>query len=86
MSIILKIYTPEKEYKPQKADKVIVPIEKGNFTIIHGHAPRSQILTSGQVVLLDENNNTFKKWHIGGGIAEISEDVCQIAVEEITES
>lgn len=85
MSITLRIYTPEKEYKPQKADKVIVPVSQGNFTLIHGHAPRSQILTDGDVQLLDENNKAFKKWHISGGMAEIAEDVCQIAVEEIEE-
>ena len=85
MSIVLKIYTPEKTYKPQKADKVIVPIKQGNFTIIHGHAPRSQILTDGVIQLLDENNNTFKKWHINGGMAEIAEDTCQVAVEKIEE-
>ena len=85
MSLVLKIYTPEKTYKPQKAEKVLVPIKQGNFTIIHGHAPRSELLTDGVVMLLDENNNAYKKWHIGGGMTEIAEDVCQIAVEKIEE-
>ena len=85
MSIILKIYTPEKVYTPHKADKVVLPIDKGNLTVLHGRAPRSQVLKEGVVQLLDENNNAFKKWHVGGGVAEIAQDVCQIAVEDVQE-
>lgn len=85
MSIVLKIYTPEKVYAPYKADKIVLPIEKGNLTIIHGRAPRSQVLVAGKVMLLDENNNVFKKWQIGGGLLEVAEDVCQIAAEAVEE-
>lgn len=85
MSIILKIYTPEKAYTPHKADKVVLPIDKGNLTVLHNRAPRSQVLKKGVVQLLDENNNAFKKWRISGGLAEIAQDVCQIAVEDIEE-
>jgi F0F1-type ATP synthase epsilon subunit len=85
MYIVLKINTPEKTYKPQKANKVVLPVKEGNLTIIKDRAPRSQILTEGMVMLLDEQNTILKKWHIGGGVAEIAEDVCQIAVENIEE-
>lgn len=81
----MKIETPEKTYKPQKADKVVLPVMEGNLTIIEGRAPRSQLLTEGALMLLDAQNTVIKKWHIGTGVAEIAQDVCQIAVENIEE-
>lgn len=85
MAIGLKIYLPDRVFVQTKADKVLLPVIEGNLTIINERAPRSQLLTEGVVALLDENNNAFKKWKIGGGVAEIAEDVCQIAVEQIEE-
>ena len=82
MSIKLEIYTPEKNIGKYTADKVIVPVAEGNLTIICERAPRSALLTKGCIVLLNEHNQSFKKWHITGGIME----VCKVAVEEITES
>ncbi len=85
MSITLHIYTPQTTYPPQKADKVVLPVKEGNLTIIKDRAPRSQVLSSGTLSLLDENNQAFKSWQIEGGLAEIAEDICTIAVENIKE-
>ena len=86
MSIKLEIYTPEKNIGKYTADKVIVPVAEGNLTIICERAPRSALLTKGCIVLLNEHNQSLKKWHITGGIMEVASDICKVAVEEITES
>ena len=85
MSIQLKIYLPNKVFAHTKADKVVLPVSEGTLTVIHDRAPRSQLLTEGIIALLDEHNQTFKQWKIPGGIAEIAEDVCILAVEDIKE-
>jgi len=85
MAIDLKIYQPDKVYIETQADKVVLPVSEGNLTVIHKRAPRIQLLTEGEISLLDTQNQTFKKWKIDGGIAEIAEDVCQVAVENIEE-
>lgn len=83
MSIRLKICLPDRVYVKTAADKVVLPVKEGNLTIIHERAPRSQLLTEGVVALLDENNQTLKQWKIGGGFAEIAQDECLLAVEQI---
>lgn len=85
MSVTLQINTPEKAGKKYQADKILMPVEAGNLTVISLRAPSSQILTQGVVMLLNENNEPFKKWRIGGGMVEIAEDFCQIATEDVEE-
>ncbi len=85
MAIELKICLPDKVYVQTSADKVLLPVAEGNLTIIHERAPRSQLLKAGTVALLDTNNQAIKKWKISSGVAEIAQDFCQIAVENIEE-
>ena len=85
MSVTLQINTPEKTGKKYQADKVVMPVAVGNLTVISSRAPSSQVLTQGVVMLLNENNEAFKKWRIGGGMVEIAEDVCHIAAEDVEE-
>jgi len=85
MNITLEIFTPEKIFFKGTADKVILPVKEGNLTIIKDRAPRLQVLTKGKIVLLNPDNTAFRSWQIDGGVAEIAKDVCQIAVEKISE-
>ena len=85
MAIRLEIYTPEKTWPAYTADKIILPVSAGNLTIIKDRAPRSQVLTSGQIMALDSNNHIQKVWTIDGGLAEIATDVCKIATEKAVE-
>lgn len=85
MTIRLEIYTPEKTWPSFTADKIILPVSKGNLTVIKDRAPRSQVLTSGQIMALDGNNHIQKVWTIDGGLAEIASDVCKIATERVQE-
>ncbi|MBQ7659281.1 MAG: hypothetical protein IJS26_00860 [Alphaproteobacteria bacterium] len=83
MTIKLEISLPDRVYATASADKVVLPVKEGNLTVILGRAPRSQLLTEGIIALLDVQNKTLQSWRIGGGIAEIANDVCKVAVEQI---
>lgn len=82
MSIQFKINLPDRQLPKETAAKVVLPIAQGNLTVIDERAPTMQLLKAGVVALLDEDNQAFKKWFINGGVANIAENKCQIAVEE----
>lgn len=82
MSVRLNIYLPDRMLPDENADKVVLPVAVGNLTVIKDRAPTSQLLVCGAVQLLDSNNHVQKRWFINGGIADIAQDVCKIAVEE----
>lgn len=82
MAIRLNIYLPDRALPGETADKVVLPIKEGNLTVIEERAPRSQLLTTGAVQLLDAQNHMSKRWFINGGIADIADNVCKIAVEQ----
>ncbi len=81
MSISLKIFSPDQAPFDTTAARVVLPILKGTLTILERRAPRSEMLTAGEILLLDEQNKTFQKIKISGGLAEISEDICRVATE-----
>lgn len=82
MAIRLNIYMPDRALPAENADKVVLPVAAGNLTVIPDRAPTSQLLVAGAVQLLDAQNRVQKRWFINGGIADIAQDVCKIAVEE----
>ena len=81
MSISLKIFSPDQMPFDATAARVVLPIEKGMLTIIERRAPRSEMLSEGEILLLDEQNKIFQKIKISGGLAEIAKDVCKVATE-----
>lgn len=85
MPITLKIRLPNRTLEDQRADKVILPVQEGTLTIIEGRAPRLQMLTAGEVALLDKDNHVFKRWSISGGLADIASEVCLVATESLEE-
>lgn len=82
MAIRLNIYLPDRALPEETADKVVLPIKEGNLTIIDERAPSSQLLTRGTVQLLDSQNQITMRWFINGGIADIAENNCKIAIEQ----
>lgn len=82
MSVTLKINLPDRSLKEEKSAKIVLPIENGTLTVIEDRAPTMQMLTVGVVKLLDDQNQTTKRWFINGGVADIASNYCQIAVEE----
>lgn len=82
MSVTLKINLPDRSLKEEKAAKIVLPVQNGTLTVIEDRAPTMQMLEAGVVRLLDDQNQTVKRWFINGGIADIASDYCKIAVEE----
>lgn len=83
MPIRLVLNLPEKTLAKETADKVILPVAEGNLTVIKERAPRLQLLVAGDVILLDADNQEIKRFAIGGGLADIAEDVCTVAAKEV---
>jgi F-type H+-transporting ATPase subunit epsilon len=83
-NISLKIITPSKVViKDTLVNKVIIPAYLGDMTILKDRAPSSVLLRDGVLQILDANNNPVDKYFVKGGIADIAQDKCIIASEEI---
>ena len=83
MTISLTIYLPDKVFTVEQSDKVILPYDKGNLTVINDRAPTVLLLSSGLVQCLDEKNEIKKMWYVNGGLADIANNVCYVATERI---
>lgn len=83
MSIALTILLPDKIYTTEKADKVILPYDKGNLTVINQRAPTVMLLNNGLIQCLNEKNEITKMWYINSGMADIANNICRIATERI---
>ena len=81
MSISLAICTPEQLVAEEKSDKVILPIEVGNLTVIDQRAPSSLMLVAGVIATLNSDNKVLKRWFISGGFADIADNKCKVAAE-----
>ena len=83
MTISLTICLPDNVYVKEKTDKVVLPIEKGNFTIIDGRAPTILLLHTGLIQCLDEKNEILKQYFINNGVADIVNNTCFVAAERL---
>ncbi len=83
MTISLTICLPDNVYVKEKAAKIVLPIEKGNLTIIHDRAPSVVLLTTGLVQCLNENNEIEKQYFINNGLADVVNNACCVAAERL---
>ena len=83
MTISLTICLPDNVYVTENTDKVILPVENGNFTVIDGRAPTVLLLSTGLVQCLDEKNEVKKLYFINNAMADIANNVCSIAAERL---
>lgn len=75
----VEIISPEEKIFQGEADAVTLPGKKGSFTILNHHAPIISLLTKGNIILKDnENENSFS---IEGGFIELSNNKVTICVE-----
>ena len=75
----VEIITPEEKIFQGEADVVTLPGKKGSFTILNHHAPIISLLTKGNIILKDnENEYSFS---IEGGFIELSNNKVTICVE-----
>ena len=69
--VTLKLSKPYMVYNPEKADKIVLPAEKGPLTVISGRAPTSLMLRRGVIRLLDKDNQPLKHYFIKSGVATV---------------
>jgi F-type H+-transporting ATPase subunit epsilon len=66
----IEIITPDRKIYEGEIKSVRVPGKKGSFQVLKDHAPIISTLESGQVRMIDEQNNEVI-YEIGGGIIEV---------------
>ncbi|MDO5386925.1 MAG: hypothetical protein Q4F75_06595 [Pseudomonadota bacterium] len=81
--VTLKLSKPYMVYNPEKADKIVLPAEKGPLTVISGRAPTSLMLRRGVIRLLDKDNQPLKHYFVKSGVADVAGDVCAVSAEII---
>ena len=75
----VEIISPEEKIFQGEVDVVTLPGKKGSFTILNHHAPIISLLTKGNIILKDnENEYSFS---IEGGFIELSNNKVTICVE-----
>jgi F0F1-type ATP synthase epsilon subunit len=83
MTISLTICLPDNVYVKEPSDKVVLPFEKGNLTVIKDRAPTILLLNTGLIQCLNENNEVTKQYFINNGMADIVNDTCFVAAERL---
>ena len=81
--VTLKLSKPNMVYNPEKAEKIVLPAEKGMLTVLSGRAPTSLLLRRGVIRLLDNANHPLKHYFVKNGVADIAQDVCSVSAELI---
>ncbi len=69
----LEIITPEKTLFKGEVDSLNVPGSKGQFTILHNHAPIISMLDKGQVRFIP-NGKQNEFINIEGGLVEVKKN------------
>jgi len=66
----IEIVTPDKKIFDGEIKSVRVPGKKGSFQVLKDHAPIVSTLDSGEVRMVDQNNNEVN-YEISGGVIEV---------------
>ena len=78
----LKIVLPDKVYKEEDVNRVQIPGEYGDLTVLEDRAPSVLTLRSGYIKVLGEQEN---KYFIVGGVANIADNVCEVLTEAVVQ-
>ncbi len=79
----LKIFLPDRIYNESDVNRVVVPGEKGNLTVLPDRAPIVLSLVNGYVNVLDTHGNVTDQYFIRGGVADIADNVCTVSTEAV---
>jgi len=82
-SINLTITLPHKALPTEEVVRVVIPAVEGNLTVLYNRAPTTILLTNGIIDILDEHNESVKKYFIKGGVANIAANNCVINTEKV---
>jgi F-type H+-transporting ATPase subunit epsilon len=78
--IKLKIITPEKLILEEDVDQVTIPSKEGELTILPMHIPLITMLSSGDIVAL--NNGEYIPMAVSGGFVEVknNKNITEVAI------
>ena len=68
--MILEIITPEKKLYKGEVKSVLLPGTNGKFEILNNHAPIISTLTTGQIRIINKNDQK-ELLNINGGVIEM---------------
>mgnify|MGYP001394410949 CR=1 FL=1 len=68
--MILEIITPEKKLFKGEVKSVLLPGTNGKFEILNNHAPIISTLTTGQIRIINKNDQK-ELLNINGGVIEV---------------
>jgi F-type H+-transporting ATPase subunit epsilon len=80
MALSLEIVTPEQRVLSVQCDEVRLPGLEGGFGVRPGHTPLVAALAPGELVIVSEG--TQRRFAVGEGFAEVSNDHVRVLVEE----
>lgn len=79
----LEIITPEQIYFSGDVTSVTLPGTNGLFTVWENHAPLISSLTTGKINFVTVADKQETELNVGGGFAEISNNVVTVCVEAV---
>lgn len=82
-SINFRIAQPNKVIKSGEVRALILPAFESNLTVISGRAPSIVLLTEGMIQILNDAWQPIERYFVRGGVANIADDMIEIASEEV---
>jgi len=82
MPLTLEIVTPEQRALSISCDEVRLPSVEGSFGVRPGHTPLVAALAAGELIYVTAG--TERRYAVGEGFAEVSNDQVRVLVEEAT--
>ena len=77
-----ELVSPEKKLMSEKAWRVTIPGEEGDFGVLANHSALVSSIRPGVIEIISEQGNAPTKVFIAGGFADVSETNCTILAEE----
>ncbi len=76
-----ELVSPERVLASEQAHMVTIPGENGEFGVLADHIPLLSSIRPG-VVAVYTTSGEVKKIFVGGGFADVKENVCSVLAEE----
>jgi F-type H+-transporting ATPase subunit epsilon len=84
-NVAVEIVTPSHLYYSGNVPMVVVPGSMGEMGILPGHAPLISTLQMGIVALYNEQEKVEKRYFIGSGVVEVTQERCTVLTERVEE-
>ena len=77
----LELVSPEKLILSEDVEMAVLPGGEGDFGVMRGHSPVISTLRPGEIVIF-EKSKVKSRIFVGGGFAEVNDQVCTILAED----